>query len=133
MPRRLVKRSDSEWEDIFRRCRASGQSDFLWCRENGIPLSSFYRHLKNYRNVQIVPYENGTLNEFETKMLSEVHDIVPVTVCDKPGALLSRNMSGSGTQGTAARINIGKICIDLFEETSQDMISSILNAAAKLC
>ena len=37
------RRTDEEWKELIRQCRTSGLSDYLWCRQNGMPSSSFYR------------------------------------------------------------------------------------------
>ena len=45
MNKRAAHRSDEEWHQIILAARASGLSDFEYCRTNGIPNSTFYRAL----------------------------------------------------------------------------------------
>lgn len=36
------RRSDEEWFKLINECRRSGLSDSLWCKQKGIPASSFF-------------------------------------------------------------------------------------------
>lgn len=36
------RRSDEEWFRLINECRRSGLSDSLWCKQQGIPASSFF-------------------------------------------------------------------------------------------
>ena len=42
-------RSDSEWMELIRQCRQSGLSDADWCRNQDIPVSSFYNSVSRLR------------------------------------------------------------------------------------
>ena len=57
MNKRAPRRSDEEWHQIILVARASGLSDFEYCRNNSIPSSSFYR--VNI-TVQMYPCSEGT-------------------------------------------------------------------------
>ena len=49
MNKRAPRRSDEEWHQIILAARASGLSDFEYCRNNSIPSSTFYRALARLR------------------------------------------------------------------------------------
>lgn len=49
MNKRAPRRSDEEWHQIILAARASGLSDFEYCRDNSIPRSTFYRALTRLR------------------------------------------------------------------------------------
>ena len=49
MNKRAPRRSDEEWHQIILAARASGLSDFEYCRDNSIPTSTFYRALARLR------------------------------------------------------------------------------------
>lgn len=40
---------DEYWMDCIQQCRVSGLSDYAWCGQNGIPISSFYYNIKRLR------------------------------------------------------------------------------------
>jgi len=33
----------SQWQEMVHRCRGSGQTVAAWCRENNIPVATYYR------------------------------------------------------------------------------------------
>ena len=45
---RAPRRSDEEWHQIVLTARASGLSDFEYCKNNSIPSSTFYRALAKH-------------------------------------------------------------------------------------
>ena len=49
MNKSAPRRSDEEWHQIILAARASGLSDFEYCRDNGIPRSTFCRALIRLR------------------------------------------------------------------------------------
>ncbi len=49
MNKRASRRSDEEWHQIVLAARASGLSDFEYCRNNSIPSSTFYMALVRLR------------------------------------------------------------------------------------
>lgn len=38
------------WMNCIQQCRVSGLSDYAWCKENGVSISSFYYNIKKLRN-----------------------------------------------------------------------------------
>ena len=49
MNKRAARRSDEEWHQIILAARASGLSDYEYCRNNSITSSNFYRTLDRLR------------------------------------------------------------------------------------
>ncbi|MGN0483498.1 MAG: IS66 family insertion sequence element accessory protein TnpA [Lachnospiraceae bacterium] len=43
------RRSDEEWFQLINECRRSGLSDSLWCRQQAIPVSSFFCAVRRLR------------------------------------------------------------------------------------
>ena len=43
------RRSDEEWFRLINECRRSGLSDSLWCKQQGIPASSFFSAVRRLR------------------------------------------------------------------------------------
>lgn len=46
---RAKRRSNDEWLNLITECRQSGLTDDAWCRNNGIPVSSFYNAVHRLR------------------------------------------------------------------------------------
>ena len=38
--------NDEHWLNLITQCRSSGLTDRQWCIENGIPVSTFYYHVR---------------------------------------------------------------------------------------
>ncbi len=55
--------NDSFWLEWITQCRPSGLTDHQWCIENGIPVSTFYYHVRGNSVASIprlsVPPEQG--------------------------------------------------------------------------
>ena len=43
------RRSDEEWFRLINECRRSGLSDSLWCKQQAIPVSSFFCAVRRLR------------------------------------------------------------------------------------
>ena len=125
MAKNQVNRSDSEWEEIIRECKTSGMSDHQWCMEHGISVSTFYRRLRWYRNVQPVNY----LPSMTKPAKPDHHAIVPLTILED-----SSDHPGAGFACTpAASIRVHGITIDLYQGAGPDMVQNLLQMAVELC
>lgn len=61
------RRSDSEWTELIAECRRSGLSDDCWCKNNGIPISTFYN--------AVIRISNGTDPQLLSHVLHLMGDI----------------------------------------------------------
>ena len=41
--------NDEHWLNLITQCRSSGLTDRQWCIKNGIPVSTFYYHVRTLR------------------------------------------------------------------------------------
>ena len=41
--------NNEQWLELITQCRSSGLTDRQWCIENGIPVSTFYYHVRALR------------------------------------------------------------------------------------
>lgn len=60
MNKRAPRCSDEEWHQIILATRASGLSDFEYCRDNSIPRRTFYRALARLRQQAPVSFIRKT-------------------------------------------------------------------------
>lgn len=71
------RRSDSEWTKLIAECRRSGLSDDCWCKNNGIPVSTFYNAVSRLR-------KKGCHIPFREKQdainLTASQDVVPISI-----------------------------------------------------
>lgn len=125
-----IHRTDDEWMELITRCRQSGLSDDRWCREHGIPASTFYRHVKILRqkacDVPAPVREN----------ISQKQEAVPVQVADiqEPGrAKNGFTMPETGVQEPAIRIHLGSAYIDIMNHADTTLLSAAVMALKTLC
>mgnify|MGYP004464820313 FL=1 len=77
MNKRAARRSDEEWHQIILAARASGLSDFEYCRDNSIPSSSFYRALARLR-------QKACELPARSERLEYKQEVVPINISELP-------------------------------------------------
>ena len=131
MPSKHRFLTDTEWEELICQCRSSGLSDWQWCRENGISTSSFYRHLKKFRNAVIIPHPDGTAVGSTGEPVQEV---VPLLIRDEPSIPAHiHDETVRKDDAPAVRLTIRGISFDIYNHAGSELISSILHAVEGLC
>ena len=128
MPAKRMHYSDAEWEELILRCKSSGQSYWRWCHENGISPSSFYRHLKKFRNTEITPVPGGmVLNQDPATRPQEV---VPLVIREEeaaPYAFINE------TDSPAVRLTVYGITLKVFNHAGSEVLSNLLRAVSESC
>ena len=125
-----IRRTNEEWMELITKCRCSGLSDDRWCREHGIPVSTFYRHVKILRQKACdvpIPVKGN---------IPQKQEVVPVQVTDiqeldRMGNSFS--MSGSRIQEPAIRIHLGSAYIDIMNHADATLLSAAVMALKPLC
>jgi len=121
--RKYVRYNNSEWEDIIKRCKSSGLSDYQWCRDNGIALTSFYRKLKQFRDIHIEPSAQ-VLPIAKTQ--ESVQEVVPLEVIPDQETQTSYNNEG---KVVAARVTVKGMTIEVFNAADPGLIKDIIQCA----
>ena len=78
--------NDSFWLERITQCRSSGLTDRQWCIENGIPVSTFYYHVRALRKKACEIPETADTSR-------QKQEVVPDTVLERRAA---------GTDGISA-------------------------------
>ena len=112
-----IYRTDDVWRELI-------------TREHGIPVSTFYRHVKILRqkacDVPAPVREN----------ISPKQEVVPVQVTDtqNPDRIEgSFSMSGNRMQDPAIRIHMGSSYIDIMNHADTTLLSAAVMALKTLC
>lgn len=129
-----IHRTDDEWMELITQCRRSGLSDERWCRDNDIPISTFYRHAKILRQKACdIPAHAGE-NMFPKQ------EVVPVQVTDIQETLPVSNgiethlsTPGNGVREPAIRVHLGDVCIDVMNYADTALLSAVIMALKTLC
>ena len=126
MPSRHKFLTDAEWEKMICECKASGLSDWQWCRENGISTSSFYRHLKKFHNTTVAPLHEDLLPKVSG--LQEVQEVVPLMIREEPPAA-----EPPLHEAPAVKLTVRGISFEIYNNAGSDVILNIIRAAGTLC
>ncbi len=104
----------SQWTEIIRECRSSGQTIKAWCADHGINTKSYYYWQKRVREAACEALPS----------LGENRSIVPVNI--------PINADGSGPVGSGASSQIilryGSVVLELRNNASATLIENTLKA-----
>lgn len=116
------------WLDVIRQCRASGLTNQAWCEQHNVSLKSYDYWIAKIRKLaleELPRKHNGihALNNQSTALLPEASS--EFTEVSLPG----RHASHSPP---AAILHMGTMSIEIFEDTSCELLTTILKAV-QLC
>lgn len=124
-----LSESDRQWYDLIQQCRTSGKSDRQWLSENNISSPTFYYHVKQLRK------KACEIPESRYSGMSEKQDVVPMVIQDLPpeknNTVVSETVSK--TDGTAIRLIIHGITIEITNQAAPDIIQNTLSVLQYLC
>lgn len=112
------------WLDVIRQCRASGLTNRAWCEQHNVSLKSYYYWIAKIRKLaleELPRKHNGihSLDDQSTALLPEASS--EFTEVSLPG----RHASHSSP---AAILHMGTMSIEIFEDTSCELLTTILKA-----
>ena len=134
MNKRAPRCSNEEWHQIILAARASGLSDFEYCRANSIPRSTFYRALARLRQQacelptrserpdckqEVVPIN---ISELPISRADRMHPVSHVV--DEPSTALFE---------VTMRITLGGGTLELTNHADTALVASILNMLNNRC
>ena len=114
--------NDEHWLNLITQCRSSGLTDRQWCIENGIPVSTFYYHVRALR-----------------KKACEVPEAVDAAAQKQEVVQIPLWEMEQHTSDTVA-LHMPSICleiqgirIEIHEQAGADVIRNTLLALRQLC
>lgn len=116
------RRTVNEWMNIIQQCKSSGYSDSEWCRQNGIPISTFYRKLSDLR-------KKAVLDEPVKPILHEKQEVVQVNLRDESPNIIQQPSKNE----VGLRLNINGITIDILNGAAKATIENTLQSLRSLC
>lgn len=122
--KRNPRRSDEEWLAIIHKCRTSGFSDKVWCKEHNIRPGQLYYHIRRLR-------EKGCeIPEREkTALVQPVQEVVPILLETTD----TKEITYKELTNTVITIRINGICLDITNGAAKDTIANTLSALQGLC
>ena len=128
MSKRAPRRSIEEWRQIILEARASGLSDYAYCKNKGIASSSFYRALSALRQQACAFPERSARS-------AEEHEIVPINLSELPISLDDQLLDTAIPASFEAtmRITLGGSTLELTNHADTAMIASVLKMLTHPC
>ncbi len=134
MNKRAARRSDEEWHQIILAARASGLSDFEYCRDNSIPSSSFYRALARLR-------QKACELPARSERLEYKQEVVPINISELPISREDRMHPVShvvdeplpASFEATMRITLGGSTLELTNHADTALVASILRMLNNRC
>ena len=111
------------WLDVIRQCRASGLTNQVWCEQHDISLKSYYYWIAKIRK--------KALEELPRKRNGS-RPVMEQTALLPDGAPEFTEVSPHGRQdfsaAPAAVLHIGTVTVELFEDTSRELLEAVMKA-----
>ena len=131
------QRSADEWMELIIQCRQSGLSDAAWCRQQGIPASSFYNAVSRLRKRACpIPEPAEARPGKIVDLTSGKPDVVPV--CIEPEVSPVAEVTSSGVRPAAhldnshsMEILVGKACIRIRNGADPALLSAAITALGR--
>ena len=111
------------WLDVIRQCRASGLTNQVWCEQHDISLKSYYYWIAKIRKMappELPRKRNGSRPVMEQTVLLQ----------DAAAEFTEVSLRGRQdfTAAPAAVLHIGTVTVELFEDTSRELLEAIMKA-----
>lgn len=134
MNKRAHHRSDEEWHQIILAARASGLSDFEYCKNNNIPSSTFYRALARLR-------QQACALPARSQRLECKQEVVPINISELPISREDRMHSdlhmadepSPASFEATMRITLGGGTLELTNQADTALVASILSMLNSRC
>ena len=111
------------WLDVIRQCRASGLTNQVWCEQHDISLKSYYYWIAKIRKMaleELPRKRNGSRPVMEQTVL------LPEAAAEFTEVSLRGRQDF--TAAPAAVLHIGTVTVELFEDTSRELLEAIMKA-----
>ena len=135
----LKQETDRIWLERINAARVSGLSDYAWCKENRIPVSTFYYNLRRLKKQAIEIREKQKLPsaakqevvkldfaaaEQDVKVPDRTIDIVEASPANRTPAVKPEPV---------IRIRSGALTADIMSGADEWMIQSLVRALHQVC
>ena len=116
--------SDEQWMDVIQTCRNSGLSDYQWCAENDIAVSTFYKYASKLRL--------QACKKPKMLPLSEHQEVVQVAINEEPSTIIGHNALHA-TAGPAISLHINGIRMEIRNHAESVLLINTLQALKNIC
>ena len=125
---RQPKRTAQEWMELIQECRTSGMSDKEWCDQHHIQRSSFYYHIRRFRDSAC------TIPEATLPVVHDKQEEVQLRISDPlPIHTPALNNSLEFTGDTVIRLTVQGFRIEITNAAAGETIANTITALQRLC
>ncbi len=127
---RQPRRTDQEWLELIQECRTSGMSDKDWCDQHHIQRSSFYYHIRRFRDSAC------TIPEASLPMVQGKQEVVQLRISDSDPSPIhtpALNNSLEFAGDTVIRLTVHGIRIEITNAAAGETIANTITALQILC
>ena len=114
--------NDSFWLHRITQCRSSGLTDRQWCMENGIPVSTFYYHVRALRNKACEIPETADISR-------QKQEVVQIPLWEEGPQV----PDGISVHSPSICLQMQDIRVEIHEHAGADVIRNTLLALHQLC
>ena len=117
--------------ELIMECRNSGLSDYQWCKQRGLSLSTFYGYVKQVRKHNC---EIPELANLITRTPGDKPDIVKLEVVNDNPQPVYINQNNNKVSVPIMEITLGKISIKVTNDVDPVLLSSVVSSLGdRLC
>lgn len=114
--------NDEHWLKLLTQCRSSGLTDRQWCIENGIPVSTFYYHVRALRKKACGIPE-------AVDAAAQKQEVVQIPL----GEMEQRTSDTVAFHMPSICLEMQGVRIEIHEQAGMDVIRNTLLALQQLC
>ncbi len=141
-----LNKTELKWFNQIQEARASGLSDWEWCKQNKVPTSTFYYHIRRLRD------KAADLPVGDSAETPQIQEVVKLEVLEEDEENLSvpafyeekqpiSTMApskepcsySSSTTDCAVRLQMGNISVGFNNSACDHVILSVINALRQSC
>ena len=111
------------WLDVIRQCRASGLTNQAWCEQHNISLKSYYYWIAKIRKLAL---EDLPRKSYGVHPAANQAVLLPESASEF--AEISLSGRHTARSNPAAVLHMGTITVEVFEDTSSELLAAILKA-----
>lgn len=116
-------KKDNYWMNLIQQCRVSGMSDYAWCNQNGISISSFYYNVRHLRTKACVPDP--------VAKVTEKQEVVPIHYNELQETKIGTPKKQADP--VAIRLEYNGIIMAISNDADAAVIKATLTALQQLC
>ena len=118
MIQKKKRRSLQEWASLIQECRTSGLSDLEWCKQHGIPTSTFYN------KVAILRKKACDIPKIQPHTSCNSQEVVPLEIIEDIDVL---------AQHPAIVLKVQDYQIEIANHAAKETIINTLSVLQQLC